>query len=1819
MVSLKIKKILLLVSLLNAIEAYSNDTIYSTSYNNGIESTPSYSTSAISSTGSSNKENAITSSSETTTMAGQYGESGSTTIIDEQETGTSSQYISVTTTTQTSDTMSSVKKSTEIATPSSSIVPTPLQSYSDASQISQTLSHNPKSVAESDSDTTSSESSSSVIISTSDSTAVPRELSPIITTDSQISKEEGTLAQTSSIIETTRIAQMVTRVSQISSITAASTIDGFSSESTQTDFSSTVSFENSVEEEYAMSKSQLSESYSSSSTVYSGGESTADKTSSSPITSFSSSYSQTTSTETSESSRVAVGVSRPSSITQTTSIDSFSMSEIELSTYYDLSAGNYPDQELIVDRPATSSTAKTSSEASQGVSRESNTFAVSSISTTNFIVSSASDTVVSTSSTNTVPYSSVHSTFVHATSSSTYISSSLYSSPSLSASVSSHFGIAPFPSAYISFSSAPAAVSSTYTSSPSAPAAVSSTILDVHVFTICFVVVVSPSAPAAVSSTYTSSPSAPAVISSTHTSSPSAPVAVSSTYTSSPSASVVVPSAYASSPSVPVAVSSTYTSSPSAPAAISSTYTSSPSASVVVPSAYASSPSVPVAVSSTYTSSPSAPAVISSTHTSSPSAPVAVSSTYTSSPSAPVAVPSTYTSSPIFLPVAVSSTYTSSPSAPAAISSTYTSSPSASVVQVPSPAYMRPSSPSVPVAVSSTYTSSPSAPAVISSTHTSSPSAPVAVSSTYTSSPSAPVAVSSTYTSSPSAPAAVSSTYTSSPSAPAAISSTYTSSPSAPVAVSSTYTSPPPALVVLSSTSTSSPHGVTSSPSTFAAISSGYTPSPSASVAMSSTSSSSPYDIVYSLSSSASRSSIATYEFSPSPSTSLPTSSTYTYFSSAYAFEFSSERYSTTSTIAPTQIHSTLSRITDLLLQTSMAIQSIVSQQISTSSTLNDEIHSSALSVFNPSASNLVETSLIISSTQASITSPKNSAKISSLQSQLSSSTKNPYDTANKNTETSGRSTVVSNFLYTSSAAKPDNEKFSATPTEITTISSSSHAYSLSTPSSHNSVTGLSHNLVDSSKSATSFDYSSSSISSIKLSKETMPASKSVSNTQERITSFTSTLRANSQSEKSEGRNSVGSLQSSHISSNPSLSTNTKVDSKTLSRKVSKTMGENGEETGLTTTKTQYKSSSETSGSYSRSFTRISIGPATTAVQTQASTNSVFTAPALSTYPTTPYPSPNSYAWLPTAIIVESSETGPTTASFNPSITGSLPNAIEPAVAVSEPINHTLITIGFTAALNYVFLVQNPLSSAQIFNFLPLVLKYPFSNTSSELDNNIGELSTFILSYRSGSSTTTLSPKSISSLSVVKKKKNQQKKNATKSTEDLHPPQVDTSSIAVKKIVPMVDSSKAYIISVAEVYFPTEAVTYLQQLILDENSTLYSNPQTPLRSLAGLIDSGIPLGGLTLYGSGDGGYVPSLTSSSVLDSSKGNSQNIDGTYKYGALDDFINSFTDSASAGKYAVKIIIFLIVLTIGVLLWLFVAFFAFRHRNILLKRHPRNCIEKSLNNERELESTELSRSSSRNQVYNEKPPESENESVYSAVDDHYIVTGENTVYNTIHRLHYTINDDGDLLYRDAIPLDFDQTNGDDGSGIDSIVRDCVYDKNQDATEAFLNDEESISGILDVDENGDIRLYDSYSDNEESNSFHLPDEVIENYNKNHLCETKLHGLGTESCTTDDPDTGNQITNEFSTGSQTCLPSTAYTTPLHTNSIKLHTLRYTESSLPKPNQTLFSNLEDLEIEDIDDNGSVSDVHIEELDALDEELYKRMSKVIKQQNHQTTKT
>lgn len=126
---------------------------------------------------------------------------------------------------------------------------------------------------------------------------------------------------------------------------------------------------------------------------------------------------------------------------------------------------------------------------------------------------------------------------------------------------------------------------------------------------------------------------------------------------------------------------------------------------------------------------------------------------------------------------------------------------------------------------------------------------------------------------------------------------------------------------------------------------------------------------------------------------------------------------------------------------------------------------------------------------------------------------------------------------------------------------------------------------------------------------------------------------------------------------------------------------------------------------------------------------------------------------------------------------------------------------------------------------------------------------------------------------------------------------------------------------------------------------------------------------------------------------------------------------------------------------------------------------------------------------------------------DDQYIPTGENTVYSATHGLHYTVDEDGDLFYRKSMPNDIDEINENEDSGIDSILRECVYDRHQDTTEVYLNDEESMSSILDVDENGNIRLYDSYSEDDEPNCPHLQEEVIEDYNNSHVYKMQLQGL----------------------------------------------------------------------------------------------------------------
>ena len=181
--------------------------------------------------------------------------------------------------------------------------------------------------------------------------------------------------------------------------------------------------------------------------------------------------------------------------------------------------------------------------------------------------------------------------------------------------------------------------------------------------------------------------------------------------------------------------------------------------------------------------------------------------------------------------------------------------------------------------------------------------------------------------------------------------------------------------------------------------------------------------------------------------------------------------------------------------------------------------------------------------------------------------------------------------------------------------------------------------------------------------------------------------------------------------------------------------------------------------------------------------------------------------WLPSGIIFQSDFATTVSSSFNPTATKSLPQFIAPPKMTVNSPNTTLVTIGLKQGLNYQFLIDNPLSSAQIFNFLPSVLTYPFSSyapndfpINSLIDDNA-------LAF-------------------------------------LDSNLFNASTISVHGIVPLLIPGHEFFVSVVEVYFPNDLLDSLSALIKDRNSSLYSNPNDSLSALARLIDPSIPLTGL---------------------------------------------------------------------------------------------------------------------------------------------------------------------------------------------------------------------------------------------------------------------------------------------------------------------------------------------------------------------------------------
>ncbi len=207
----------------------------------------------------------------------------------------------------------------------------------------------------------------------------------------------------------------------------------------------------------------------------------------------------------------------------------------------------------------------------------------------------------------------------------------------------------------------------------------------------------------------------------------------------------------------------------------------------------------------------------------------------------------------------------------------------------------------------------------------------------------------------------------------------------------------------------------------------------------------------------------------------------------------------------------------------------------------------------------------------------------------------------------------------------------------------------------------------------------------------------------------------------------------------------------------------------------------------------LSAPPAASSIFTGASLQSASSipgapAPASASSATTAAPAQSettsSVNWLPTTLVTAAStKSGDKTASSTqPAATSSLPKAIAPDSIQDAPSNYELITVGFKEAWNYPFVVKNSLASAQIFEYLPKVLNHPFDYNSS--------------------------------------------------------------NTSVLQLVPMVSTEVQYIITVAEVYFPSSDIAALQKHILNASSPLYKNDDATAAALSTLIDPSIPLTGL---------------------------------------------------------------------------------------------------------------------------------------------------------------------------------------------------------------------------------------------------------------------------------------------------------------------------------------------------------------------------------------
>ncbi|KAH9812178.1 hypothetical protein Tdes44962_MAKER05819 [Teratosphaeria destructans] len=218
--------------------------------------------------------------------------------------------------------------------------------------------------------------------------------------------------------------------------------------------------------------------------------------------------------------------------------------------------------------------------------------------------------------------------------------------------------------------------------------------------------------------------------------------------------------------------------------------------------------------------------------------------------------------------------------------------------------------------------------------------------------------------------------------------------------------------------------------------------------------------------------------------------------------------------------------------------------------------------------------------------------------------------------------------------------------------------------------------------------------------------------------------------------------------------------------------------------------------------TRLTYAPPSSSVPVPPAANSAHGASPVSIAPTgtdtaTALYVPTSLVYAPAASSPGGLHTQPGSETSGKGMPTTMPALVQPPGGMpEEPVNFTLIQVGFNYGLNWPFVVSSENTTTQIFEFLPQGIAYGLGISTTDVKMNC------LLPY-------------------------------------------DTSS------------TQGYIKTLAQAYIPSALVTDLEQALHQPNSQLYCNPTSTVETLMSMIDPTIPLiPGTTVNQAGGGSANP---------------------------------------------------------------------------------------------------------------------------------------------------------------------------------------------------------------------------------------------------------------------------------------------------------------------------------------------------------------------------